>query len=69
MSVTFAPHDEAFRQDVRSFIAENYPAEMRVANPDTDLSKEQSLEVREKVSDRLSELAGQDHAPLRALQA
>ncbi|WP_373288325.1 acyl-CoA dehydrogenase family protein [Chelatococcus reniformis] len=43
MSVTFAPHDEAFRQDVRSFIAENYPAELRVANPETDLTKEQSL--------------------------
>jgi alkylation response protein AidB-like acyl-CoA dehydrogenase len=35
--------DAAFRDEVRSFIAENYPEEMRVPNPETDLSKEQSL--------------------------
>jgi alkylation response protein AidB-like acyl-CoA dehydrogenase len=29
--------------EVRAFIAENYPAEMRVPNPETDLTKEQSL--------------------------
>ena len=26
--------DAAFRDEVRAFIAENYPAEMRVANPE-----------------------------------
>ncbi len=36
-----------------------------------DLAKEQSLEVREKISDRLSDLAGPDLAigGLRAIQA
>lgn len=28
---------------MRAFIAENYPAEMRVPNPEIDLTKEQSL--------------------------
>ena len=43
MELQLSETDEAFRQDVRAFIAENYPAEMRVVNPETDLTKEQSL--------------------------
>ena len=31
--------DAAFRDEVRAFIEKNYPAEMRVPNPETDLSK------------------------------
>src|SRR5271169_2981265 len=43
MELTLSPEDAAFRDEVRAFIAENYPQEMRVPNPDTDLTKEQSL--------------------------
>src|SRR5579872_4531457 len=43
MELALSPEDAAFRDEVRSFIAENYPAEMRVPNPETDLTKEQSL--------------------------
>ncbi|SDO69964.1 acyl-CoA dehydrogenase family protein [Afipia sp. GAS231] len=43
MELALSPEDAAFRDEVRTFIAENYPQEMRVANPDTDLSKEQML--------------------------
>jgi hypothetical protein len=37
------PEDAAYRDEIRAFIENNYPAEMRVANPQTDLSKEQML--------------------------
>jgi alkylation response protein AidB-like acyl-CoA dehydrogenase len=43
MELSLSSEDAAFRDEVRAFIAENYPQEMRVPNPDTDLSKEQSL--------------------------
>jgi alkylation response protein AidB-like acyl-CoA dehydrogenase len=43
MELNLSPEDQAFRDEVRSFIAENYPLEMRVANPETDLTKQQSL--------------------------
>ncbi|WP_315832398.1 acyl-CoA dehydrogenase family protein [Bradyrhizobium prioriisuperbiae] len=43
MELNLSKEDAAFRDEVRSFIAENYPQEMRVANPETDLTKEQSL--------------------------
>ena len=43
MHLKLSAEDEAFRTEVRSFIAVEYPPEMRVANPDTDLTKEQSL--------------------------
>jgi alkylation response protein AidB-like acyl-CoA dehydrogenase len=43
MELKLSSEDAAFRDEVRSFIAENYPQEMRVLNPETDLSKEQSL--------------------------
>ena len=43
MELRLSPQDAAFRDEVRRFIAENYPAEMRVANPETDLSKDQSV--------------------------
>src|SRR5258707_8047744 len=43
MELKLSPEDAAFRDEVRAFIADSYPAEMRVANPETDLSKEQML--------------------------
>ena len=43
MELALSPEDAAFRDEVRAFIKDNYPAEMRVANPETDLSKEQML--------------------------
>jgi alkylation response protein AidB-like acyl-CoA dehydrogenase len=43
MELALSPEDAAFRDEVRAFIADNYPAEMRVPNPETDLSKEQML--------------------------
>jgi len=43
MELELSAEDVAFRDEVRSFIAQNYPEEMRVPNPETDLSKEQSL--------------------------
>ncbi len=43
MELDLSSEDAAFRDEVRAFIAENYPAEMRVPNPETDLTKEQSL--------------------------
>jgi alkylation response protein AidB-like acyl-CoA dehydrogenase len=43
MEPSLSTEDAAFRDEVRSFIAENYPAEMCAANPETDLTKEQSL--------------------------
>jgi len=33
MELTLSPKDAAFRDEVRAFIADNYPAEMRVPNP------------------------------------
>ena len=35
MELALSPEDAAFRDEVRAFIKDNYPAEMRVANPDT----------------------------------
>ena len=43
MDLNFSPDDDAFRQEVRAFIRDHYPAEMRVANPHTDLTKQQML--------------------------
>jgi alkylation response protein AidB-like acyl-CoA dehydrogenase len=43
MELNLSNEDAAFRNEVRSFIAQSYPAEMRVPNPETDLTKEQSL--------------------------
>ncbi len=43
MELELSKEDAAFRDEVRQFIADNYPAEMRVANQETDLTKEQSL--------------------------
>jgi alkylation response protein AidB-like acyl-CoA dehydrogenase len=43
MELALSPEDAAFRDEARAFIAKNYPAEMRVPNPETDLSKEQML--------------------------
>src|ERR1700756_2907663 len=43
MELKLSPADAAFRDEVRAFIADNYPAEMRVPNPETDLTKEQML--------------------------
>ena len=43
MQLKLSPDELAFRDEIRTFIADHYPAEMRVPNPETDLSKEQSL--------------------------
>ena len=43
MEVMLSEEDVAYRDEVRAFIAENYPQEMRVPNPETDLTKEQML--------------------------
>jgi alkylation response protein AidB-like acyl-CoA dehydrogenase len=43
MELTLSPEDAAFRDEVRAFIKENYPAEMRVPNPETDLTRERML--------------------------
>ena len=43
MELNLSSEDAAFRDEVRAFIAENYPQEMRVPNPETDLTKEQML--------------------------
>ena len=43
MELQLSSEDAGFRDEVRGFIAENYPTEMRVPNPETDLSKEQML--------------------------
>ena len=43
MELNLSSEDAAFRDEVRTFIAENYPQEMRVPNPETDLTKEQML--------------------------
>jgi alkylation response protein AidB-like acyl-CoA dehydrogenase len=43
MDLNFSPHDDAFRQQVRAFIRDHYPLEMRVPNPSTDLTKQQML--------------------------
>src|SRR4051794_41963617 len=43
MELSLSKEDAAFRDEVRAFIAEEYPQEMRVPNAETDLSKEQML--------------------------
>jgi hypothetical protein len=41
MELKLSREEAAFRDEVRAFIAESDPAEMRVPNPETDHSKEQ----------------------------
>jgi hypothetical protein len=43
MDLNFSPDDGAFREAIRAFIRDHYPPEMRVANPYTDLTKQQML--------------------------
>ncbi|MCH8684524.1 acyl-CoA dehydrogenase family protein [Pedomonas mirosovicensis] len=43
MNLKFSPEDEAFRQEVRAFIAENYPEVLRGAESTEELSKEEVL--------------------------
>jgi len=43
MDLSLSPDDDAFRQEVRAFIRDHYPTEMRVKNPYTDLTKQQML--------------------------
>jgi alkylation response protein AidB-like acyl-CoA dehydrogenase len=43
MELNLSKEDAAFRDEIGAFIAENYPAEMRDANPQADLTKEQML--------------------------
>jgi hypothetical protein len=33
VDLSFSPDDDAFRDEVRGFIRDHYPAEMRVKNP------------------------------------
>jgi hypothetical protein len=44
MKLALSPQDAAFRDEVHAYIAENYPAQMRVSNPETDLTKKQMLQ-------------------------
>ena len=44
MKLALSPQDAAFRDEVHAYIAENYPAQMRVPNPETDLTKKQMLQ-------------------------
>jgi hypothetical protein len=39
MELSLSREDAAFRDEVRTFVAKNYPHEMRVPNPETDLTK------------------------------
>jgi alkylation response protein AidB-like acyl-CoA dehydrogenase len=43
VELSLSREDAAFRDEVRDFIANNYPQEMRVPNPETDLTEEQML--------------------------
>ena len=44
MNLDFSPEENAFRQEVRAFIAENYPAELRAAqDADRPLTKTEYL--------------------------
>jgi len=43
VELSLSREEVAFRNDVRAFIADNYPQEMRVPNPETDLTKDQML--------------------------
>jgi hypothetical protein len=43
MDLSFSPNDDAFRQQVRAFIRDHFPPEMRVKNPYTDLTARQRL--------------------------
>jgi alkylation response protein AidB-like acyl-CoA dehydrogenase len=43
VELALSEEDAAFQDEVRAFIAQNYPAEMHVPNPETDLTKEQML--------------------------
>jgi hypothetical protein len=43
VELALSKEEAAFRDEVRDFVAANYPGEMRVPNPETDLSKEQML--------------------------
>jgi hypothetical protein len=52
MELDLSKQDDAFREELRSFIADNYPWEMRVANPATDLTKEQGVAVAQDTAQR-----------------
>jgi alkylation response protein AidB-like acyl-CoA dehydrogenase len=43
VELSLSGEEVAFRDEVRAFIADNYPQEMRVPNPETDLTKDQML--------------------------
>jgi alkylation response protein AidB-like acyl-CoA dehydrogenase len=43
VDLSFSPDDASFRAEVHDFIRDHYPAEMRVANPHSDLTKQQML--------------------------
>src|SRR5882757_8971408 len=43
VELNLSSEEAAFRDEVRASIADHYPKEMRVPNPETDLTKEQSM--------------------------
>jgi hypothetical protein len=43
MDLSFSPDNDAFRQQVRAFIRDHYPPEMRVKSPYTDPTERQRL--------------------------
>ena len=43
VDLSFSPDDDAFREEVRAFIRDHYPPEMRVKTPYTDLTERQRL--------------------------
>ncbi len=43
MDLSFSRDDEAFREEVRAFIRDHYPPEIRVKNSYTDLTERQRL--------------------------
>jgi hypothetical protein len=44
MDLSFSPDDEALGQEVRAFIRDHYPPEMRVKNPYTNPTERQRLQ-------------------------
>ena len=58
MDVNFAPEDEAFRAEVRSFIEENYPKHLVWIKPGTTQTKTLFPELAERRDEVLDRLAG-----------
>ena len=50
MELKLSSEEAAFRDEVRAFIAENYPAEMRVPNPGSDIIHSTRLSRRVRLA-------------------